>query len=506
MNRMLDELPEAFVSHTAISGEVSRAVKAGTLRKLASRLYTKNLGDAPEDVVRRNLWTIVAGYFPGALVADRTAFEAAPASDGSVCLVSERGRTIELPGIVLRPRRGSGPVSSDMPFLEGLYLSSRTRAYLQNLRPSRARGGRVPRTLPPAQIEEALDRLIRRSGEPTVKQLRDEARAVAAELGLEEEAARLDALIGTLLGTRRSELDSPLARARSRGNAYDPDRMELFHKLHRALRDHPPTVRSAPHRDGQGRATLAFFEAYFSNFVEGTEFLVDEAVRIVFDGEIPQRRPADARDVVGTWRLVSDPQEMTRTPRDPAELTILLRSRHRHIMSGRPEMRPGEFKDAANKAGGTHFVLPDLVSGTLERGFSLYRSLESPFARAVYMMFLVAEVHPFADGNGRVARVMMNAELVTAGEERIIIPTAYRNNYLAALRALSRTDRRPQPLIDMLNYAQRWTLAVGWTSLRETQRELEACHAFLDPDEAESEGKRLRMPMVTSDAGGSADV
>ena len=498
MNRTLDELPEAFVSHTAISGEVSRAVKAGTLRKLASRLYTKNLEDAPREIVKRNLWMIVAGYFPGALVADRTAFEAAPASDGSVCLVSERGRTIELPGIVLRPRRGSGPVTSDMPFAEGLYLSSRTRAYLQNLRPSRTRGGRVPRTLPQAQIEEALDRLIRHSGEPAVKQLRDEARAVAAELGPETEAARLDALLGPLPGPRRSELDSPLARARSRGNAYDPDRMELFHKLHRALRDHPPTVRSAPHRDGQGRATLAFFDAYFSNFVEGTEFLVDEAVRIVFDGEIPQRRPADARDVVGTWHLVSDPQEMTRTPRDPAELTSLLRSRHRRIMAGRPEMCPGEFKDAANKAGGTHFVLPDLVSGTLERGFSLYRSLESPLARAVYMMFLVDEVHPFADGNGRVARVMMNAELVAAGEERIIIPTAYRNNYLAALRALSRTDRRPQPLIDMLSYAQRWTLAVAWTSLRETERELEACHAFLDPDEAESEGKRLRMPGGTT--------
>ncbi|MCY3600747.1 MAG: Fic family protein [Gemmatimonadetes bacterium] len=505
MNRTLDELPEAFVSHTAISADVSRAVKAGTLRKLASRLYTKNLDDAPERIVRRNLWTIVAGYFPGALVADRTAIEVGPAPDGSVCLVSARGRTIELPGIVLRPRRGSGPITSDMPFVEGLYLSSRTRAYLQNLRPSRTRGGRLPRTLPQAQIEETLDRLIRGSGESAVKQLRDDARAVAAELGLEKEAARLDTLIGTLLGTRRSELDSPLARARSRGNAYDPDRMDLFHKLHRALRDRPPRVRSAPDRDAQGRDTLAFFEAYFSNFVEGTEFLVEEAVRIVFEGEIPQRRPADARDVVGTWRLVSNPQEMARTPRDPAELTSLLRYRHRQIMAGRPETRPGEFKDAPNKAGGTHFVLPDLVSGTLEQGFSLYQSLESPFERAVYMMFLVAEVHPFADGNGRVARVMMNAELVTAGEERIVIPTVFRNNYLAALRALSRTDRRPEPLIGMLDYAQRWTLAVGWTSLPETQRELEACHAFLDPDEADGEGKRLRMPVVTSDARGPAN-
>ncbi len=83
----LDQMPEAFVSGTAISREVSRAVKAGKLRKIASRLYTRNLTDKPEAVIRRNLWNIVAGYFPGALIADRTALENAPAEDGSVCLV-----------------------------------------------------------------------------------------------------------------------------------------------------------------------------------------------------------------------------------------------------------------------------------------------------------------------------------------------------------------------------------------------------------------------------------
>ena len=48
MNRMLNELPEAFVSNTAISRVVSRAVKEGELRKFASRLYTKNLDDPAE--------------------------------------------------------------------------------------------------------------------------------------------------------------------------------------------------------------------------------------------------------------------------------------------------------------------------------------------------------------------------------------------------------------------------------------------------------------------------
>ena len=493
MNRVLNELPEAFVSHTAISRGVSRAVKAGRLRKLASRLYTKNLDDPPEEIVRRNLWGIVAGYFPGALVADRTALETAPAPDGTVCLVTERGRTIELPGIVLRPRRGPGPISSDMSFLEGLYLSSQTRAFLENLRASRARSGRVPRTLTRARIEERLDRLIRISGKPAVNRLRDEARTIATELEMEREAARLDTLIGTLLGTRDSRLDSDVGRGRSRGRAYDPDRMELFHALHQALRDHPPRDRPALRRHAPGPTTLAFFEAYFSNFVEGTEFLVDEAVEIVFEGRIPQQRPADAHDVIGTWRIVSDTDEMRQTPRDSKTLTSLLQARHRRIMSGRPETRPGDFKVADNRAGQTVFVAPDLVRGTLEQGFGLYRSLETPFHRAVYMMFLVSEVHPFADGNGRVARVMMNAELVAGQEERIVIPTAFRDDYLAALRALSRTGRA-EPLIQALDYAQRWTIAVDWTSIPETQRQLDACHAFLDPDEADAEGKRLRMP------------
>ena len=249
MNRVLNEMPEAFVSHTSISRAVSRAVRAGKLRKLASRLYTSNLDDAPEDIVSRNLWGIVAGYFPGALIADRTAFEAAPASDGSLCLVSKRGRGVELPGVVLRPRRGPGAIGSDMAFVSGLHLSSRARAFVENMRLSRARGGRVPRTLRRAELEERLDRLIRTAGEEGANRLRDDARAIAAELRLEPEDAQLDALIGSLLGTRRSRLDSPVAIARGRGRPYDPDRMELFHRAASISPRSPPQLPAGPAAD-----------------------------------------------------------------------------------------------------------------------------------------------------------------------------------------------------------------------------------------------------------------
>ncbi|MCY4039737.1 MAG: Fic family protein [Gammaproteobacteria bacterium] len=486
-------LPETLVSDTGTTRAVSRAVNAGRLRKLASRLYSSNLHDSPEAIVARNLWDIVAGYFPGALIADRTAFENAPASDGSVCLITPRGRDIDLPGVKLRPRRGHGPLPDDKPFLGNLFLCSSPRAYLENMRPSRARDGRLARTLSLAEIEARLDSLIRLAGEQAINRLRDEIRALAPSLDLEREAVKLDTLIGRLLGTREAALISPSDIARASGRPYDPQRIALFQALQQALDLYPPVSRISPHLHFDGDATLAFFEAYFSNFIEGTEFAVDEAADIVFHGAMPQERPSDAHDILGTWRLVSSEQAMSQIPTGFEQFLRLLKARHESIMAGRPEAGPGLFKQTPNRAGGTLFVAPELVPGTLERGFDLYRRLTTPFARAVYMMFLVLEVHPFADGNGRVARVMMNAELVAAGEQRIIIPTVLRDNYMAALKSLSQAGE-PAPLIRVLDYAQRWTLSIPWRSVEATKTELDACHAFMDPFEAESQGLRLRMP------------
>ena len=64
------------------------------------------------------------------------------------------------------------------------------------------------------------------------------------------------------------------------------------------------------------------------------------------------------------------------------------------IMDSRLDKSPGSFKQQGNQAGSTLFVAPDLVEGTLEQGFALFRSLEGPFARAVFMMFLVSGRSP----------------------------------------------------------------------------------------------------------------
>ena len=92
-------MPEAFVSSAELAAALSREVKRGTLRKLGPRIYTRNLIAPSEQIVRRNLWPLVATYLPGALTADRTAIENRPAEDGSIFLVADHKGDIILSGI-----------------------------------------------------------------------------------------------------------------------------------------------------------------------------------------------------------------------------------------------------------------------------------------------------------------------------------------------------------------------------------------------------------------------
>jgi len=43
---------------------------------------------------------------------------------------------------------------------------------------------------------------------------------------------------------------------------------------------------------------------------------------------------------------------------------------------------------------------------------------QCPFKRGFFCMFIVAEIHPFIDGNGRIARMIMNSEFIRIGIER----------------------------------------------------------------------------------------
>ncbi|MBT3258456.1 MAG: cell filamentation protein Fic, partial [Deltaproteobacteria bacterium] len=284
------------------------------------------------------------------------------------------------------------------------------------------------------------------------------------------------------------ELASPQARATSLGVPYDPQRLEIFNRLFAYLTQSQLPMRKESGLSEEETHLAAFFEAYFSNHIEGTEFEVDQAHAIVFQNKIPQERPEDAHDIMGTFRIVSNQQEMRTVPESFDDFISLMTSRHHAVMEARPHKLPGEFKQEPNRAGDTHFVAPELVRGTLLQGFDMYHAVEPGLARAIFMMFMVAEVHPFVDGNGRIARIMMNAELIHADLCRIIVPIVFRDDYLLALRALSRSNN-PESLIKVMDFAQLFTYALQWPSYNAVIRTLTACNAFKESDEA-----RLKLP------------
>jgi len=463
-------------------------VRSGTARKLGPRLYTTSVQAPPEEVVRRNLWSIVAMLAPGTVVSHRTAVENRPSPDGSVYVTGAYPRRVIVAGLVIRQIEGAGPVEGDLPFMGSLFLASRPRAFLENLLPSRRRGG-AARTVGRDDVERRLTEVLLVGGEEAINRLRDEARAVAPGMGLEEPMRILDGIVGALLRSRSVPLTAPTARAYAAGEPYDPQRLPRFNALFDALRSHSFPERRDRGAESPAFENAAFFDAYFSNYIEGTEFPVEQAIRIVFAGEIPTSRPADAHDVLGTYRLVGSREEMSRRPGRFEELERMLKRRHAAIMEGRPEMLPGQFKEEPNQAGATLFVDPTLVRGTLRQGFEMYRGLSEPFARALFMMFLVAEVHPFKDGNGRIARVMMNAELVSGGQTRILIPSVYRNEYIGGLKRLTNSED-PDALIRVMAHAQTIVSRIDFTDLDAARRVLASLNAFRDP----ADGVKLQAP------------
>ena len=327
---------------------------------------------------------------------------------------------------------------------------------------------------------------------------RDTAEGLATALGASPAGVEaLHEIVGTALGTRQTTSGSVAMKARAAGVPFDQGRILRFEMLANHLRG-VLTTHPALAADAGRRATLPFWEAYFSNFIEGTEFTPDEAERIVFDGEVPAARPEAAHDILATYQLVSDQVELRRRTASSDEFLDLLRAWHRTILGARPGKRPSEFKRYPNQAGDTTFVAPDLVEGTLLRGSEILESLTTPTQRGTFAAFLVAEVHPFDDGNGRWARAVMNAEYVAGDEQRAVIPTISRNDYLRALRRLSRQDH-PDLFVTYLDRVRRWTARIDWSTLTAARAVLEQTNAFADANDAEDRGLQLLDP-VTADA------
>lgn len=473
---------------------IRRLHETGHLERIMNGVFFKQGAETKEVELRRNWQRLVAKLVPNGVVTDRSGMEVKPVqySEGEpfhIYVSAPRSRwTYELPGLSIHVRNGPGPVQGDIPYL-GTHLAGQERKLLDNLAPSRVRQSDGARTLGVAAVETKLDELCRTSGDEFLNVVRDKARLIAPLIEREAEFQRLNAIIGTILNTRKEKLLTPQARARAAGEPIDVACLDRFAKLLVYLSDRAPQIIRNNDVDTGRMMSGSFIEAYFSNYIEGTEFAVDEATEIVFEGKVPESRPEDGHDVLGTYLQLVEPVSRPPSKTTFDEFRDEIKARHASLMESRPGVLPGVFKTQGNQAGNTTFVAPELLEGTLREGHEMMTGIDDPFRRALFLHYMMVEIHPFNDGNGRISRILMTRELLAANLSRIVVPTVFRGDYLDSLRALSRRDD-PSIFVRNLEFCQRVSAACSAPTTEEAIDVWAKAYAFCE----DARHARLSMP------------
>jgi Fic family protein len=229
-------------------------------------------------------------------------------------------------------------------------------------------------------------------------------------------------------------------------------RVDTLQKEIEALRPLTPDV--------QGRILQRFRIDwnYHSNNIEGNSYNYGETKAFLLHGITAGGKPLrDSLEIKGHNEVILGLEELIRNK--VAITEHLLRELHKKILGNEPyEIRaetshgsethrsvvPGRYKTQPNHvrtATGElfYFTEPVAVAAEMQDLLEWYRTEQSkkdihPVALAALLHYRFVRIHPFDDGNGRMARIVMNLVLMIYGYPITVIKTEDKENYFRALR------------------------------------------------------------------------
>lgn len=218
-------------------------------------------------------------------------------------------------------------------------------------------------------------------------------------------------------------------------------------------------------------------DAYHSLSIEGYSLSAELIERVRAGNWNPDHHDADrqGRDALaarGYWQAFQIVKANVAEIIAGADSALLLRAAHRDwyrelfqpcVAAGilTPRALAGYRNDAVYLRT-SRYVPPrwEAVLDAMPAFFDLLEQEPEPGVRAVLGHWLFGYIHPYPDGNGRLARFLMNAMLASGGYPWTVIRVEDRNPYLAALDGAS-IENDIAPFAGFIAERVRWSMEQG---------------------------------------------
>jgi len=182
---------------------------------------------------------------------------------------------------------------------------------------------------------------------------------------------------------------------------------------------------------------------YTSNALEGNTLTLSETKIALEDGITVGGKPLrDFYEATGHAEAYDFMLKVARSDNLAFSENIILKL-HKRFFNSLDADEAGKYRSYQVLITGTDYIpptaeeVPTLMSAFVdelnEKAKTMHPVLLSAFAHRKFV-----DIHPFADGNGRTARLLMNLILVNRGYQIVSIPPILRHEYIEALHAAQR--------------------------------------------------------------------
>jgi len=205
---------------------------------------------------------------------------------------------------------------------------------------------------------------------------------------------------------------------------------------------------------------------YTSNAIEGNSLTESETKVVIEDGITIGGKPLrDHLEAIGHASAYDFIYDLAKDQKDILEDDIL--KMHRLFYEKIDENNAGKYRRVQVFVSGTDYAFPkpEVVSTLMKdfiKNIQTRRKKLHPIELAAWLHYQFVNIHPFVDGNGRVARLLMNLALLKSGYVITVIPPTIRLSYIDIVKTCQK-DGNPRPFFDLISN-------MVWEGLKEQLR------------------------------------